>query len=576
MAFPAASASVQQIKTPTYGDIMQERDAFMQQQNALAQQQLKQQQNAMLNRAYAEAYDPQTGGVNTSKLFGSLASGGMGAEIPGQMEAVGKGQEATAKGSAAKLKYAQELLTVSRNELGSANTPEEAIMAGQRIAQQYPEAKDSVLQSLAAVQGMTPEQFGAWKMDALRKNLSAEQQLKQHFVTQNLGGSTRVLSMPEYGAGKAQVVPGSEAEVTMSPAQMNPAGRVVQDANGNYVLVNPRTATAAPVTMGGGGIPTGRGGGNAPSIVGKNNPAAMEYRPWMAKYGATKEGRFARFPSVEANVAAQEALLKSRVGQGINTINAIVNSYAPASRENPEANRNGYKRYIAQQTGLDINSPISAAQVPAVAKAMREFETGRRPGGAPGQPVRAPAKAGAAEAKPAGKTTESERRFGTISQNMADSLDDLVTILQTDPSAIKPGGAEYFASGLPFVGDEARKFARSSGRRQFEASVQAILDNITYVNTGAGVTKKQEENYRTSYVPEYTDEPKDAQRKLERMIRFVKNTKAAAGALWTPDMDRKIAALEQAAAKLGGGAPAAQRETPTSGLPDDIRKQYGL
>lgn len=386
MAFPAASASIQQIKTPTYGDIMQERDAFMQQQNALAQQQMKQQQNAMLNRAYAEAYDPQTGGVNTSKLFGSLASGGMGAEIPGQMEAVGKGQEATAKGSAAKLKYAQELLTVSRNELGSANTPEEAIMAGQRIAQQYPEAKDSVLQSLAAVQGMTPEQFGAWKMDALRKNLSAEQQLKQHFVTQNLGGSTRVLSMPEYGAGKAQVVPGSEAEVTMSPAQMNPAGRVVQDAEGNYVLVNPRTATAAPVTMGG-------GGGGAPALA--TNPGALKDGAFAkAQPGyAGARGGFAVFDTPEAGVAAQERLLSSAyIGKGFNTINKIVNRYAPPGPENSGASVSNYKSYIAQRTGLDINAPISPAQVPVVAAAMREFETGQRPGGAPGQPVRAPAK----------------------------------------------------------------------------------------------------------------------------------------------------------------------------------------
>ena len=573
MAFPAASASIQQIKTPTYGDIMQERDAFLVKQNALAQQQMKQQQNAMLNQAYRAAYDPKTGAVDTNKLFGSLASGGMGAEIPGQMEAVGKGQEATAKGSAAKLKYAQELLTVSRNELGSANTPEEAIMAGQRIAQQYPEAKDSVLQSLAAVQGMTPEQFGAWKMDALRKNLSAEQQLKQHFVTQNLGGSTRVLSMTEFGAGKAQVVPGSEAKVTMSPAQMNPAGRVVQDANGNYVIVDTRAGTAKPVTMGDGGS-----GGGASALT--TNPGALKDGAFAkAQPGyAGARGGFAVFDTPEAGVAAQERLLSSAyIGKGFNTINKIVNRYAPPGPENSGASVSNYKSYIAQRTGLDINAPISPAQVPVVAAAMREFETGRRPGGAPGQPVRAPAKAGAAEAKPAGKTTESERRFGTISQNMADSLDDLVTILQTDPSAIKPGGAEYFASGIPFVGDEARKFARSSGRRQFEASVQALLDNITYVNTGAGVTKKQEESYRTSYVPEYTDEPKDAKRKLERMIRFVKNTKAAAGALWTPDMDKKIAALEQAAAKLGtGGAPAAQRKTPTSGLPDDIRKQYGL
>jgi hypothetical protein len=54
----------------------------------------------------------------------------------------------------------------------------------------------------------------------------------------------------------------------MSPQQQyaaqNPAGRVVQVENGNYVLVNPRTGVASPVTTGG-GIPAGRGGAIDPN-----------------------------------------------------------------------------------------------------------------------------------------------------------------------------------------------------------------------------------------------------------------------------------------------------------------------
>lgn len=267
MAFPAASASVQQIKTPTYGDIMQERDAFLVKQNALAQQQLKQQQNAMLNQAYRAAYDPKTGAVDTNKLFGSLASGGMGSEIPGQMEAVGKGVEAVAKGGNERIKLQQEILTVSRNELGNANTPEAAMAAGMRIAQQYPEAKDGILQSLAEVQGMTPEQFGAWKMNALRKNLSAAQQLEQDTQTQDLGGSTRVLTRPKYGSSAFAVAPGSEAQKTMTPQQQyeveHPDLKPMTVEGIGLVGFNPRTntyKTAAPAGGGGGGVPTGRGG----------------------------------------------------------------------------------------------------------------------------------------------------------------------------------------------------------------------------------------------------------------------------------------------------------------------------
>jgi hypothetical protein len=103
-------------------------------------------------------------------------------------------------------------------------------------------------------------------------------------------------------------------------------------------------------------------------------------------------GAFATFDTPEAGVRAQENLLRSAyVGKGVNTISKIVDRYAPQGAENSSASVSNYKKYIAQQTGLDINRPISAAQVPAVAKAMREFETGQRPGGGP---VKGPVKEG--------------------------------------------------------------------------------------------------------------------------------------------------------------------------------------
>jgi hypothetical protein len=260
---PLLALQVKPIDMPTYRGIMEERDTYRKQQNAMAQEQLKQQQNAMRQTIYRQNVDA-SGNINQQGIIRGLAQAGLGAEIPEQMKAYGQGVEAVAKGSNEQFKHAQEILTVSRNELGNARTPQEAMAAGMRIAQQYPEAADGIRQSLAQVQSMSPEQFGAWKMDALRKNLTAAQQLQQHFQSQNLGGSTRVLSMPEYGAGGAAVVPGSEAQVTMTPQQQyaaqNPAGKVVQDNNGNYVVVN--THIPGPVMTGGGGIPTGRGGGD--------------------------------------------------------------------------------------------------------------------------------------------------------------------------------------------------------------------------------------------------------------------------------------------------------------------------
>lgn len=66
-----------------------------QQQNALAQLQMQQAQREQeatnaLNRAYAEAYNPQTGEVDINRLRGSLATGGMGSKLPGIEKQLGE------------------------------------------------------------------------------------------------------------------------------------------------------------------------------------------------------------------------------------------------------------------------------------------------------------------------------------------------------------------------------------------------------------------------------------------------------------------------------------------------------
>lgn len=186
-----------------------------------------------------------------------------------------------------------------------------------------------------------------------------------------------------------------------------------------------------------------------------------------------------------------------------------------------------------------------------------------------GQPIAGTGKAAAA-AKP-GKTTESERRFGTIAQQMGSNLSEAVRVLTDNPEVIRPTTAEYAASQIPFYGEEARLFAESEARQQFVPAVLRFLDNITFVNTGAGTSKAQEENYRRSYVPTYQDTPGSAHRKLKNMVTFAKNVKSAAGSLWTPELDADFAALETAVDKLkppaaaaGAKPPAAkQRKTPT-------------
>jgi len=87
--------------------------------------------------------------------------------------------------------------------------------------------------------------------------------------------------------------------VGMTPAQANPTGKVVQDANRNYFTVNPRTGTAKPVTIGGGGggIPGARGGGVTAGQYG----AAIESAAMQLAPGTKVSGR-GRTPERNAEV----------------------------------------------------------------------------------------------------------------------------------------------------------------------------------------------------------------------------------------------------------------------------------
>lgn len=84
--------------------------------------------------------------------------------------------------------------------------------------------------------------------------LSADKALEQHYVTQNLGGTERVIGMPKYGAGASRVVEGSEAKVTKKPHEItmeqlarerlnrdtssDNVAHVITDDKGNVTMLN--------------------------------------------------------------------------------------------------------------------------------------------------------------------------------------------------------------------------------------------------------------------------------------------------------------------------------------------------
>jgi hypothetical protein len=291
------------------------------------------------------------------------------------------------------LKTAMDFFNTSEIALANSRNPQQAMALGERIKQLFPrpEFQQSIDQTLASIPE-DPAQFEAWRKDAIMRTLEGKDQVSNEFINQNLGTSTRTIRAPKFGSGAAEVVEGSEAAVDIKPTVVNVEGV-------GPVIVDPNTGQGFAVAAGapGGYTPPGAGGsrGVAGGEPAKGSvAAALRTNPGALKDGGFAKsqpgytgasGGFATFKTPEDGVRAQENLLRNAyVGKGFNTIDKIINRYAPQGPENSAASVSNYKKYVAQKAGVDINAPITAAQIPVVAQAMREFETGNTSGGGRG------------------------------------------------------------------------------------------------------------------------------------------------------------------------------------------------
>jgi hypothetical protein len=299
--------------------------------------------------------------------------------------------EARSKAFSAEQKTILDFFDLAAAGMKIARGPEDARKIGDFLKNEFNGTAlvDVVDQTLSSLPD-DPNLFEPWRMQTLNQSLDAKSQTEQEFTTQNLGTSTRVLATPKFagspGGGASRVVSGSEAEVAFKPVVVNVEGI-------GPLVVDPNTSNAYPAAAGptggytrpgtksvGGGIPAGRGGASSALTT---NPGALKDGAFAKSQPgyAGASGQFATFDTPEAGIAAQENLLRSAyVSKGFNTINKIVDRYAPQGPENSAASVSNYKKYLAERTGINIDAPVSAAQIPIVAAAMREFETGNRPG----------------------------------------------------------------------------------------------------------------------------------------------------------------------------------------------------
>lgn len=282
--------------------------------------------------------------------------------------------EAEQKAVSAQVKAVSDFLDFSIEGIKLARNPEDAMKIGNWLKSQFrdPQLQAAVDQTLSSL--LEPGvDFEERRKEMLFQTMDAKDQLSREFQRQTTGREERIISMPKYGTGAALEVPGSRIQM---------AEDIVLGRGPNGELIPMPKTLPGSGGFGAGGLVGGERGGAAAAL--QTNPGAIKDSPFARSQPgyAGASGGFATFSTPEAGIRAQENLLRSAyVGKGFNTIDKIVNRYAPQGPENSAASVSNYKKYIADRTGLDINAPISAGQIPAVAAAMREFETGNRPSG---------------------------------------------------------------------------------------------------------------------------------------------------------------------------------------------------
>lgn len=319
-------------------------------------------------------------------------------------KAVPEFQKAEAEAGKARVAYVMDFFDASELAIANVRDPQQARAVGTRLKQLFkePEFHEAIDETLGSLP-QDPSQFEAWRQQALFLTMDAKDQLSREFERQTTGLEERIISMPKYGVGEAVEVPGSRIKAAEGL-------QYIKDDQGN-IYAQPKLSPGS----GSLGAPAAVGGGSPVAKALQTNPGALKDSPFTRSQPGYvgSSGGFAMFKTPQEGIAAQERLLSSAyIGKGFNTIDKIVNRYAPQGPENSAASVANYKKYISQRTGIDINAPIAPGQVPALAEAMREFETGQTKG-------RGGAAAGAPTPVIKGSNTKANEAFNAMEQAVA-------------------------------------------------------------------------------------------------------------------------------------------------------------
>jgi hypothetical protein len=105
-----------------------------------------------------------------------------------------------------------------------------------------------------------------------------------------------------------------------------------------------------------------------------NNPGNIRWNPRIKGVVGKDARGFAIFSSRYAGLAAMKSLLSGYVKKGFNTIEKILNRYAPPTDNNDTEK---YIQFVAQKSKLNRSAVLTSDQVEQLIPAMVKMETGK-------------------------------------------------------------------------------------------------------------------------------------------------------------------------------------------------------
>jgi len=105
-----------------------------------------------------------------------------------------------------------------------------------------------------------------------------------------------------------------------------------------------------------------------------NNPGNMRYNPAFKGVTGKDSRGFAIFKTKYHGLRAMRILLENYIKKGFNTIDKIINRYAPAADQNqPDT----YAAFVSRESGIPRSTILKPEMVEMIMPAMVKMETGK-------------------------------------------------------------------------------------------------------------------------------------------------------------------------------------------------------